>query len=82
MGGREMRAGTRSLGEGERQMDRSVREAAGYRQGRNCVSGARCQKYVSIMQIEGGKKAGEKSRATWINIVFVCIYTAVCVYCI
>ncbi len=38
-------------GEGERQMDRGVREAAGYRQGRNCVSGARCQKYVSIMQI-------------------------------
>lgn len=41
----------RDMGEGERQMDRGVREAAGDRHGRNCVSGAHCQKYVSIVQI-------------------------------
>ncbi len=53
--GKRCRPGERR-GEGERQMDRGVREAAGYRQGRNCVSGACCQKYVSIMQIGGEKK--------------------------
>lgn len=55
--GKRCRPGERR-GEGERQMDRGVREAAGYRQGRNCVSGACCQKYVSIVQI-GEKKEGE-----------------------
>lgn len=46
-------------------MDRGVRETAGYRQGRNCVSGARCQKYVSIMQIQREErgKEGEKRAA-------------------
>lgn len=50
--GKRCRRGER---DGERQMDGGVREAAGYRQGRNCVSGAHCQKYVSLMQIEGEK---------------------------
>lgn len=38
-------------------MDEGVTETAGYRQGRNCVSGAYCQKYVSIMQIGGEREA-------------------------
>lgn len=48
--------GEERLGGGERQMDGGVMVAAGYRQGRNCVSGAHCQKYVSIMEIVGEKK--------------------------
>ena len=37
-----------------------MREAAGYRQGRNCVSRAYMQIHVSIMQTERGNREREK----------------------
>ena len=41
-------------------MDGGVTEAAGYRQGRNCIAGAHCQTCVSIMQIGGREEEPEK----------------------
>lgn len=41
-------------------MDGGVMVEAGYRQGTNCVSGAHCQKYVSIVPIVGEKKSESK----------------------
>lgn len=50
-------------------MDRGVREAAGYQQGRNCVSGAHCQKYVCIIQLEQEGEKGWTEQSSGQNTV-------------